>query len=273
MKKTPPSAKLTAAADRHLKKLAVIIAFLPPLIDSLILFPLTQIVAANYGTHIIYQILSVLSQLMNLAGFFAAVALAVYCVFANALSALGRVIALQGIAYLSAVVVLRTFILWLLALIDDKLRLGFSFSNYTLNSLLESDGMMLIWSAISLFLNIIMLMLLIVIIVGIALLLRRKHIDSLSLNALADNDDGLLPPITLTLRIGSLIYVIQALANQIYDTVQYVSGMDTAQVMSSLASIISPFFLLAIYTFVGYNLMLWLIRRISKQALSLCQAG
>lgn len=273
MKKSISPVLLSRGADRFLKKLALLIAFLPPLADAIVLYPLTQIALANLGAGVLYQLLSALSQLVSISGFFAAVALAVYCVYADALSALGRVFALQGIAYLTSVVLLRTLVQWLLALLDDKLSLSFALSNFTLNTLTESDGMMLIWSAISLFTNVILLMVLLAVIVGIALLLRRRQREALTLEALADGKRENHPSVVLCLRIATIIYLVQALVNQIYSTVTSVSGVETAELIADLASIITPYFLLAIYTFVGYWVMQSVIRAVAAKALALsCDA-
>lgn len=258
---------LSEGGDRLLKKAALLVAFLPPLADSLVIYPLTQIALANLGTGVLYQLLTVLSQLVSISGFFVAVAIAVYCVFADAFSALGRVFALQGISYLVSVVLLRTLIQWLLALIDSTFVFPFAFSNFTLNTITENDGMMLVWSAISLFVNVILLMVLMTVIVGIALLLRRRARDSVTLETLAESKQENHPSVTLCLRIATVIYLVQALINQIYTTVTSVSGVSTDELIGELASIVSPYFLLAIYTFVGYWAMQSTIRALAAKVL------
>ncbi len=273
MKKTNSPAVVNASADRFLKKLALILAFLPPLIDTLIFFPLQQITLANLGAGVLYQILSVASQLLNLSSFFAIVALAVYCVYADDLSALGRVFALQGISYLSAVVLLRTFVYWALAVLDDTFILGsFSFCNLTLQKLTDSGGMMLIWSAISLFINVIMLILLLLIVTAIALLLYRrglkKSID-FSLKALTVENNAAQQALTCCFRLATLIYLIQALINEIYDTVQSLGASNTSIEFAELAPMIAPYFLLAIYACVGYWIMQLAARAIARKAFTL----
>lgn len=270
MKQKKPPALFTPAADRFLKKIALLFAFIPPLADTLILFPLTQMALANSGEGVLYQILATTSQLLNLSGFFVIAALAIYCAFADAFSALGRAFALQGISYLFSMVLLRTFIVWLSALIDNKLQPVFALSNFTLNYLTDNDGMMLIWSAISFFINSIMLMALLVIVVAIALLLRRKQKERISFEALAGTDGELHPRITLCLRITTLIYLIQALANQIYTTIVSTADWDAAQLVANLATVAAPYFLLAIYAFVGYWLMQTVTQKIAQKTLALC---
>lgn len=269
-KKTPSAIVLTESADRFLKTLALLFAFVPPLADSLILFPLTQIALANGGTGVIYQILSAASQVISIGGFFAAVSLAVYCVFADALSALGRIFALQGISFLLSVVFLRTFMLWFLALIDDALHPVIALSNYTLYTVTSDDGMMLIWSAISLFTNVIVLMALMLIVVAVALLLRRKQSVRIPLESLIDSHGESHPRFSLCYRIATMIYLIQALANQIYQTVGEVTGVTSSEIIANLASVIAPYFLLAIYAFVGYWVMQTVGRRISVKVLAIC---
>lgn len=269
-KKTPSAILLTESADRFLKKLALLIAFIPPLADSLILFPLTQIALANGGTGVIYQILSTVSQIVSLGGFFAAVALAVYCIFADALSALGRVFALQGISFLVSVVFLRTFMLWFLALIDDALHLVLALSNYTLYTVTSDNGMMLVWSAISLFTNVVVLMALMLIVVAVALLLRRKQNTRIPLDALVDRQGEAHPRFSLCYRIATLIYLLQALVNQIYQTVGEVAGATSSEIIANLANVIAPYFLLAIFAFVGYWVMQTATVRIAVKVLSIC---
>lgn len=273
MKKTNSPALFTPAADRFLKRLALLFAFVPPLADTLILFPIMQAVLANYGQGVLYQLLSVISQLLGLCGFFAIVALAVYCVFADAISALGRAFALQGISYLVSAVLLRTLMLWLLAFINDTLRPVFAVSNYTLGYWTDSDGMMLIWAAISLFINVIVMMVLLAVIVAIALFLRRKQKERIPLEGFVGSGDEVYPRFTLCFRIAALIYLVQALANQVYSTVTSVAGLDAAEVIADLASIISPYFLLAIYAFIGYWAMQFAVGRIARRTLALCKVG
>lgn len=270
MKKKNPPALLTTAADRHLKKLAMLFACLPPLADALILYPLLQIVLANTGNGILYQILSALSQIINLTGFFAVASLSVYCALASALSALGRVLALQGIAYLVLTVLLRTLVQWLLAFLDSTFVLPFAFSNFTLQMLTESDNMMLIWSAVQLFINVILMMVLLVIVVAITLVIRQKQTASLTLESLADGSAG--SSFSLVLRITALIYLIQAFINQLLTTLDLVKGSDASDVIANLATILAPYFLLAIYTFIGYWVMQTILRRVAEKTLSLCQA-
>lgn len=273
MKPKNSPARLLPSADRFLKKLALLFAFLPPLADTLILYPLAQAALANSGEGVLYQILSAASQLLGIAGFFAAVALAVYCVFADALSALGRVFALQGISYLVSVVFLRTLVIWLTALIDNKLHPVFALSNFTLAYLTDNDGMMLIWSAVSLFINSVVLMVLLVIVTAIALLLRRKQSAPSSLEAIADENGDLHPRILLCLRLTTLIYLIQALANQVYTTVATTSDWDAAELIARLASVTAPYFLIAIYAFIGYWLMQTVLRQIARKVLALCSSS
>lgn len=273
MKKKITPAALTPAADRSLKKIALIASVLPLAAEFLILFPLIQIVSANLGDGVLYQILAVTSRMLNLAGFFGAIALSVYCVFADALSALGRVFALQSIFRLLAEVGLRTFLLWLLALINDSLRPSVALSNYTLNSLTENNATELFASALYDFLSVVTMIVLLAIIIFAALIIRKKQGSQPSLDTLADPEAPACRGITSSLRIATVIYLLQALANQIYNTVVLVSGVDTEQLIESLAIIISPYFLLAIYAFAGYWFMLFISQRLAVRTLSVCRSA
>lgn len=274
MKKTKPAARLSKAADRHLKRSALLFSFLPPLADTLILFPLMQMVLANGGDGVVYQILSVISQLIGLAGFFAIIALSVYCVFADAMSALGRAIALQGISYLVSTVLLRTLMFWLLALVNDTLRPVYAISNYTLSYWTDSSGMMLIWSALSFFINAVMLMLLLTVVVAVALLLHRRQKEGITLESLASDAPERSAGqslILLSLRIATLIYLVQALANQLYQTVVSVSDLSASEILGQIGQVVAPYFLLAIFAWVGYWLMQVIARLTASKVLALCK--
>lgn len=269
MKKPNILTVLSPAADRSLKKTALYISLIPLALEIIVLFPILQIVNANIGSGVLYQILSVVSRMLNLAGYFAAIALSIYCVFADALGALGRTFALQSLFRLFFEVILRTFLLWLLALIDSNLRTSIAISNFTLNSLTENNGQELLGSALFDFLGTIVTIVLLAVIIFIALLIRRKHFPA-SLESLADDDGVLHSGILLSLRISALIYLIQALTNQIYSTYTLVSGIETSELIANIGLIAAPYFLLAIYAFAGYWGMLIFMQKISAHTLRLC---
>lgn len=269
MKKQTSLAVLTPAADRSLKKLALLIALIPLAVEIVVLFPILQIVNANIGNGVLYQILSVASRILNLTGYFAAIALSVYCVFADALGALGRTFALQSLFRLLFEVVLRTFLLWLLAVIDNALHPSIALSNFTLNSLTENNGQELLGSALFDFLGVVVTVVLLAVIIFVALLIRRKHLP-VSLESLVDSGDGLHGGALLSLRVATLIYLIQALANQIYSTFTLVSGIETSALIANIGLIAAPYFLLAIYAFAGYRGMLVFLQKTAERTLALC---
>ena len=266
--RTPaPAAKLTAAATAKLMRYALWLALLAPLIDTLIIFPLRQIVLANVGAGVVFQLLFQATELFNLVTFFLLMALAIYCALADAPRVLGRIVALHGIASFFVVILLRLGLYCLMAWIDAQYVFPFSLCNQTLNTLLRNSGAELMSLALSLFISQVVLFALLGVTALLSLRVRQKALSAgtnLSPASLAKQFDA--SPLPRMLRIGLILYTLFALGNQVFDTVSTVINLGAPDGFSSLLSLIIPYFLLAIYTLICYLALDYGTRYIAREA-------
>lgn len=262
MKQTAKQSKVTPAAPaalspNGLKKLslyATLLTVAVSLIDSLVIFPLRQIVLANSsGTGVIYQIIFQLTELFNLLAFFLLLALAVYCAVAGATTLLGRIIALHGITSVFIVILLRMGIYYLMAWIDSNFYPPFALCNQTLNSLTQNDGAQLLVLTLTLFLSQVLLFALLAVVAFIALRYRQKALaakQSLAPRTLNREFDK--SPLPAALKVTLIVYIAQALVMQIIDTVLDLVNLGIPNTFGSLTDLIVPYFFLAIHCILGY---------------------
>ena len=263
----PPAPKLSLEANAKLMRFALLLALVAPLIDTLLIFPLRQILLANLGTGILYQVLYYATEAFNLLVFFLLLALAVYSAIANSPKTLGRIVALHGISSIFIVVLLRMGLYYLMAWADYQLLFPFDLCNQTLNSLTRNSGAELLSLTLSLFIGQVILFTLLVAVIFIALRARQKQLAGkadLSPLALCNRFD--LSPVPKLLNAGLILYVCVALINQIFDTVSTVINLGMPDGFGTLLSLIVPYFLLAIYTLLGYLALDYGARYIAKEA-------
>ncbi len=258
---------LTAAANAKLMRLTTLLAIIVPLIDTFLIFPLRQIILANTGAGVLYQIIFQATELFNLITFFLLIALAIYCAIADSPRTLGRIIALHGTVSVFVVVLLRLGVYYLMAWIDSGYFLPFGLCNKTLNTLTRNSCAEL-WSlALSLFISQVILFVLLVIMVLIAMRVRHtaqgKKADLSPLALYRQFDESPLPKL---LTVSLILYTAFALINQIFDTVATVVNLGAPDGFSSLLSLIVPYFLLAIYALLGYLALDYGTRYIAKEA-------
>lgn len=272
-KSSPPKpqasapAVLTSAATARLLRFATLLALIAPLVDTLLIFPLRQIILANLGAGVFFQIVFQVTELFNLVAFFLLLVLAVYCAIAGSLRIVGRIVALHGISSIFVVVLLRILLYWLMAWIDSGYFLPFDLSNQTLNTLTQNSGAELMSLALSLFISQVILFVLLAVVVFIAMRTRQKALAAradLSPIALCKSFDA--SPLPGLLRTGLILYTLFALINQIYDTVATVINLGAPDSFGSLMSLVVPYFLLAIYTLLCYLALDYGTRYIAQKA-------
>lgn len=258
-------------SEHGLKKLSfyvILLTIVAPLIDCLFLFPLQQIVLANsVGTGVIYQIVALLAELVNLLALFLLLALAVYCAIAGATRLLGRIIALHGIASVFIVILLRMGIYYLLAWMDYSFYPPFALCNQTLNSLTKDGGAAMMALTLTLFLSQVILFLLIGIVALLALKSRQTALHQkidLSPDALLNHYSA--SPIPHLLKWTLILYVAQAILNQIISTVMDLVSLGVPNTFGSLMQLIIPYFYLAIYGALGYLVLEYSARYFARQA-------
>lgn len=260
-------AALTLNARQKLMRYTFLLALAAPLIDTLVIFPLRQIILANAGSGVLYQLVFQATELFNLVAFFLLMALAFYCAIADSPLILGRILAFNGIASVFIVILLRLGVYYLMAWIDSSLFLPFDLSNETLNALTKDSGAELMSLALSGFISQVILFALLVVTILIALRKRQKALaakSDLSPAALSENFDE--SPLPGLLRTGLILYTVFAAVNQIFDTVTTVLQLGAPDSFSSLLSLIVPYFLLAIYTLLCYLALDYGTRYIARKA-------
>ena len=276
MKQTAKNPKVSPAAPAELgkdglKKLSlytILLTIVAPLIDTLAIFPLRQLILANSsGTGVIYQIFYQATELFNLLAFFLLLALAIYCALAGASTLLGRIVALHGISSVFVVILLRMGIYYLLAWIDSNFYPPFALCNQTLNSLTQNGGGQLLKLTLGLFLSQVLLFALLAIIAFVALRGKQKALAAKkSLAPRALNVEFDKSPIPGLLKISLIIYVAQALVMQIINTVLDLVNLGIPNTFGSLTDLIVPYFFLAIYCILGYLALDYSARYFAKNA-------
>ena len=273
--KTPPGTNASAVpatlSEGGLKKLSfymLLLTVVAPLIDTLLIFPLRQIILANSsGTGVIYQIVYQITELFNLLTFFLLLSLAIYTAIAGASNLLGRIIALHGISSVFIVILLRMGVYYLLAWIDANFYAPFSFCNQTLNALTRDDGAQMLALTLGLFMSQVLLFVLLAVIAMIALRCRQTSIAAktdLSPRALSKSFDS--SPLPRLLKLTLILYTAQALVNQLINTVMDLINLGIPNTFGSLTDLIVPYFFLAIYCILGYLALDYFARYIARGA-------
>ncbi len=273
MKKQVPSPQktartvLSASAHADLRRFTVLLALFAPLADALLIFPLRQIILANSsGTGMVYQLFFHFTEILNLAAFFLLLALAVYCAVADSTRTLGRILALHGISSVFIVILLRIGIYYLLAWLDSVLMLPFELCNQTLTTLTKNNGAEMLGTALTLFLNQVILFVILLVAALVALFRRQKALATgadLSPLVLYERfDETVLPAL---LRLGLILYAGLALVNQTLSTVATVQDIGAPDSFSSLLTLVVPFFLLAIYCLLCYLVLDYGTRYIARR--------
>ncbi|MBO5779467.1 MAG: hypothetical protein J6R82_07860 [Clostridia bacterium] len=261
------AATLTAAATAKLMRFTILLTVIVPLIDTFLIFPLRQIILANTGAGVLYQIVFQATELFNLIAFFLLIALAIYCAIADSPRTLGRIIALHGAVSVFVVVLLRLGVYYLMAWVDTGYFLPFDLCNQTLNTLTRNSGAELWTLALTLFISQVILFVLLVVMVLIAMHARHraqnKKADLSPIALYRQFDESPLPK---QLTIGLIIYTAFALGNQIFDTIATVVNLGAPDSFNTLLSLIVPYFLLAIYSLLGYLALDYGTRYIAKEA-------
>lgn len=277
MKKQTPSSlsgnalsgriSLGKGGERRLSRLVLLLALIAPAIDTLLLFPLSQIILSNSsGTGVLYEIFSQIVELYNLTTFFLLLGLAVYCALIDQTKLLGRIVALHGIASVFVVVLLRILLYYLLALLDSTYLVPFELCNQTLNSLTTDGGAQLMALGLSLFISQVILFALLGLMAMLALRARQKALEKkadLSPVCLRDNFDS--TPIPKLLRLGLILFAVVALINSVFDTVMTLIDIGAPAVFSDLMSLIVPYFLLAIHCLVCYLALEYGVRYFTRE--------
>ena len=253
-KKAIASRPLNKQGLKKLLTYTVLLTVVAPLIDCLLLFPLQQIVLANSsGSGVVYQIVSLLTELFNLFALFLLLALIAYTAAAGASQLVGRAIALHGIASVFIVILLRMGVYYLLAWMDYHFYLPFALCNKTLNALTQDSGAEMMALTLSLFLSQVILFVLLGI---IALLALKKHQTALSLKqdlspqALAEGFDS--SPLPRLLKWALILYIAEAGITELINTVLALVNLGVPNTFDSLMQLIVPYFYLAIYCVLGY---------------------
>ncbi len=236
-------------------RLTLLLAFIIPLADAIILSPFCEILLANIGDGVLYEIFSKLSELIVTTAFLSVCALTVCALFAGKTKLASKIFWLEIISFIFLVVLLKPFVLWFNAFLDEYIfaSIGtFALSNYTLAQI---RGEMLVWWAmISLFMNVLMLAL---IMVAVYFFTKLK-ISSIKATGRKLSNETLLsglPKNTLlasSIASPSVIYLITQIIFCITDTLDSIETYGAPVLISDYVFLILPFVYKIGFAVVGY---------------------
>ncbi len=236
-------------------KLALVFALIIPLADTFFLSPLCGTILANIGDGVLYEIISKLSELVVTVAFLSQCALIVCAVFAGANKLAFKLLLAEGLSFVFIAVFLKSAVLWLNAVIDEYLLSefgSFALSNYTLAQM--SDDLLVWWSMISYFMNIIMLT--VVMVTGfLAASIKARSIKAtgrkLSHETLV-SQIGKNAVINRYVAIPVIVYLAAQLVFCITDTVDTITAYGAPALFSEYLFIILPYVYQIGFTIVGY---------------------
>ncbi|MGM9637408.1 MAG: hypothetical protein ACI3YK_05410 [Eubacteriales bacterium] len=236
------------------RRLILITAVLIPLFRVLILFPLSQILIANFGFGIPYYILYYLSNLLTQTGLFATLGLIICLIYSG--RPVGFALSCQCLSLIFVAVLLQTGVFWLLAFMDEAiLSLPFFLSNYSLSQIESGE---LVNALMSSFMGV--LPILLILFISVALSLWRyqkakKQRTDLSPAALSSGDDKqnpMRPAIMATLLCYLAVTAINQITETVLTLIEYYNALD----LSTLPGLLSPYVLLLIYLILGYYVLM-----------------
>ncbi len=253
------SNKISSFFSGSFSKLAtrftILFALIIPLADALLLSPICDTILANIGDGILYEVFSKLSELAVTTAFLAQCALIVCCVFAHENKLASRLFWIEALSFLFLVVLLKPFVLWLYAVIDEYVLSGlgtFVLSNYTLTQM--HDEMLVWWAMISYFMNVLMLM----VVMCAAFFAAKLRVSSIKASGRKLSHETLvagLPKNSLlnaSVALPVFVYLATQLIFCITDTVDSINSYGAPVLVSEYLFLVLPFVYKIGFAVVGY---------------------
>lgn len=225
-------------------RLSIVFALIVPLADTLLLSPLCGILLANVGDGVLYEIISKLSELLVTVAFLAQCAVIVCAVFAGQNKLAAKLFWIEGLSFVFIAVFLKSGVLWLSAVIDEYLlsELGtFALSNYTLSQI--NDELLVWWSMISYFMNVIML----TFVMTAGFFAAKLKVRSVRATGRKLSHEALVAGLPKNAMINryvmlpAIVYLVAQMVFCVTDTLDTVAGYGTPALVSEYLFIIMPY--------------------------------
>jgi hypothetical protein len=250
------------------RRFYLIFALFLPLIRTLFLYPLQNILLANEGSGIFYYLVYYLSEIIALSSTFALLAYSFYALFLSIPGAAGLGLAFEGISLLGFGFLLQNVLLWLGTLLDELLpSLPFYLSNYTLSQL-ESGT--LAEAAVNSFLNILAIYLLFLIALLLAQVVKNKYrkkkiaITPLMLSY-SDHD---VNPLVKVSALSAILYFGISLLMSAIETVMTIQNYGSPVTFSDWIYLIAPHLSNLVFAVLCFELTLWITRKLALRDLN-----
>ncbi len=268
MKNKKPVRTFKNEASRFCKKSVYLLSFASSAI-LLLLSDLYLLFIANFGTTSVFiTIYYYFTQLLSVSAFFALVSISIYTYFAGNMPAFAHSLTMNALSSVFVSVLANSLIIWLLAFADQNLDLPFSVSNYSLTELNE-NGLIYIMSMS--FMSVLSLFLVVLVSFLILRTVKRKYVKNytdLSLDALANSSSPDFPLKTPAAVFAGCFALVSFLF-QALDTLTTVTDIGTPEYVNDYIYLMTPYFMLVIYTLAGYFVMQYFINYFAKKTLDL----
>ncbi len=266
MKKVKRTTSIGEKGAKLSKKLTLIFTFGAAAL-SLLLALVYQALIANFGTaSAAVSVLSYIIEAFSVVTFFCFATGALYLLFSRQRGGFAYSLVMYGLSAIGVSVLANAGLVYLLSWLSEAVSLPFEISNYT-RSFLEGAQLIYIIS-MSFFSVLSSFGILLVFSLAAAWLLKKYEsakVD-LSLEALA-NENDYENPLRTPKILFTAIFAVISVGFQIYDTVQTVIRDGAPTVLSEYIYIVSPYFMLLVYTAAGYFAMQYYGVYLSKKML------
>lgn len=240
--------------DKLAIKLSVVFALILPLCDVLVLSPLCEIILANIGEGILFEMMLSFEGLVGTAAFLCQCTLIVCAVLASRTALGAKLLLFEGLSFIFIGVFLKSAVFWLSAVIDEYILADigvFALSNYTLATI--EEGLLVWWSMISYFLNALMLTLIMT--VGfVAALIKVRAVRSTGRKFSPEALAASLPKngtVNVFVSVPAVVFLISQLAYLVMDTLETLAG-EIPQLISTYVTIITPYAYLILQVALSY---------------------
>ena len=236
-------------------RFTILFAVIVPIADAIVLSPLCDTVLANIGDGILYEVLTKASELAVTTAFLALCAVIVCCIFAGNNKLAARIFWIEALSFLFLVVLLKPFVLWLNALIDEYILSGlgtFVISNYTLSQM--HDELLIWWAMISYFMNVLMLL----VVMCAAFFASKLKVSSIKATGRKLSHETLvdsLPKNSLlntSVAVPVAVYLLTQIIFCVSDTIDSITLYGAPVLVSEYVFLILPFVYKIGFAIVGY---------------------
>lgn len=262
---------MSGSAENLCKRTVYILSFGASAL-LVILSAIYQMLGANLGSSsIIVSIFYYLTQIFSVCVFFMLVSVSVYTFFAGNIPAFAHSLTMHGLSSVFVSVLFNIAFVWLIAFIDESADLPFEISNNTVEIL--NDGGLIYIMSMS-FLSVVSLFLVVLtsfLIMRPLLRKYKKNYIDLSLEALAAGEEN-ESPLKIPMSVFAGCFAVISFIFQVLDTFNTISVSGAPISVNDYVYLITPYFMLVIYTLAGYFTMQYFMGWFSKKMYELSKS-